>query len=236
MTLIRKVAQSLVKLVNGLASPPLRVWLRAMLGELSYIESDWEAVRWALGSMHVLFTFPGGNTMTMAQIPEAAKALNSRMTQRTWAGGAGVITMALFFTRLLSRVTNTLQRTGCALLVIALLYMLFQLVSARPHKGRVGTSLLVQAAHYGFELGREWNFHRGFSFWSRLIITIPGFLLLAIGGIVANPDSLTRNAIQVMLFVVFAALAIPNNQRFANRYASQLQELEHLQNKQLPKA
>lgn len=232
MTVVRKAAICIVELAIRLASPHSRVWVRATLGELGYIESDWAALRWALGSMHVIFMSPGGNTMTMSDIPVAAKALTSRMTQRTWAGSAVVTAMALFFIRLLLRVPNALQRTGCALLVVALFYMLFQLVRARPHKGQVGTDLRAQAAHYGSELDRERNFHRGISFWSRLIIIIPGFVLLAIGGIIADPAAVTSNAIQLTLFLFFGALAIPNNQRFANRYASQLQKLEQLQREQ----
>ena len=207
-----------------------------MLGELGCIQSDWAALRWAFGSMHVLFTSPGGNTMTMSEVPVAAKALTSRMTQRTWAGSAVVTAMALFFIRLLSRVPNALQRTGCALLVVAMLYMLFQLVRARPHKGQVGTNLLAQAAHYGSELDREWNFHRGLSFWSRFIVIIPGFVLLAIGGIIADPAAATSNAILLTLFPIFGALVIPNNQRFASRYASQLQKLKELQREQRSEA
>ena len=178
MTVLRKAAICIAKLPNRLASSHSRVWVRAMLGELGCIQSDWAALRWAFGSMHVLFTSPGGNTMTMSEVPVAAKALTSRMTQRTWAGSAVVTAMALFFIRLLSRVPNALQRTGCALLVVAMLYMLFQLVRARPHKGQVGTNLLAQAAHYGSELDREWNFHRGLSFWSRFIRPLfPGTLI-----------------------------------------------------------
>ena len=172
--------------------------------------------------------------MTISEIPAAAKALTSRMTQRTWVGSTAVIAMASFFIRLLSRVPNTSQRMGCALLVIAMLYMLFQLVSARPRRSRVGTDVLAQVAHYRSELGREWDFHRGLSFWSRLLIIIPGFLLLAVGRIIANPASVTSNALQVLLFLFFAALAIPNNQRYAKGYAAQLHELERLHHKQRP--
>jgi len=167
--------------------------------------------------------------MTMSEIPAAAKALTSQMTQRTWVGSGVVTAMALFFIRLLSQVPNTLQRMGCALIVVAMLYMLFQLVSARPHTDLVGGDLLAQ---YGAELGREWNFHSGLSFWSRLVIIIPGVLLLAIGRIIANPASLTRGAVQMAIFLFFAALAIPNNRRYANRYTARLQELEQLRYKQ----
>ena len=236
MTVLRKAAICIAKLANRFASPHSRVWVRATLGELGYIESDWAALRWAFGSMHVLFTSPGDNTMTMSEIPVAAEALTSRMTQRTWAGSAVFTAMALFFIRLLLRVPNTLQRTGCALLVVAMFYMLFQLLKARPHKGQVGTDLRTQAAHYGSELDRERNFHCGVSFWSRLIIIIPGFVLLTIGGIIADPAAATSNAIQLTLFLFFVALAIPNNQRFANRYGSQLQKLEQLQREQRSEA
>jgi hypothetical protein len=231
MTLIRRAAQSIVTLVIRLTSRDSRDWAQAMLGELSYIESDWAALRWALGSMQVLFVSQRGHTMTMSDIPAAAKSLARGMTLRTWVGGASVTSMALVFTWNFIQVPNPVQRVGFALLVAAMLFMLFQLVSGRPHKGSVEADLLTQAAHYGSELGREWNFHRGRSLWSRLFLIIPGFLLLGVGDILAHPATVSSNLIRMLLFLSLAALAIPNNQRHARRYAAQLEELEQLQHK-----
>ena len=230
MTPMRTAALSIVKLADHLAAPDSRIWVRAMLAELASIESDWVALRWAIGSMHVLVTSSEGNPMTMSEIPAAMKALTSRMTQRTWVGGSVVTAMALFFIGLLPRVTNTLQRTGCALLTIAMLYMLFQLVRARPHSSLIVPTPIAQAAHFGSELERERSFHSGFAFWSLIISLIPGFILLALGRMMANPAAKTGDAILLMLFLVFAALAIPNNQRFATRYAAELQALKKLLN------
>lgn len=236
MTVIRKAALNIVQFVIRSATPASRVWAQAMLGELSYIKCDWTALRWALGSMHVLFTSPGGHTMTMSELPAATKALTGRMTRRTWAGSVVVIAMAVFFARLLLRVPDTLQRMGCAFLVVAMLYMLFQLVSARPHTISIESDPVAQAAHYCSELKREWNFHRGFSFWSRLAIIIPGFLMLAIGRMIAIPGSVTINAVQVTIFLLFAALTIPKSERFANQYAAQMQNVKQLQHEQRSEA
>ncbi len=231
MTFVRKAARGVLKLVVRLASSDSRTWAEAMLGELGSIESDWVAVRWAFGSMYVLLTYPTDCALTMSGIPAEAKALTSRMTQRTWVGGAVVTAMALWFARLVLRVPSSLQRMGCALLVVGMLYLLCQLVSARPRRGDRGTDLAAQAARYGSELGREWNFHRGVSFWSRLAVVVPGFVLLAIGRMIANPAGAATDAIELALFLLFGGLAIPNNQRYANRYAARLHKLEQLQHK-----
>ena len=76
---------------------------------------------------------------------------------------------------------------------------------------------------------RERDFHRGRSFWLRLVVMLPGFKLLCLGGMAAYPTTAHRQTIQLALFFFFALLAIPNNLRFAKRYAHQLQELEHLE-------
>jgi len=77
---------------------------------------------------------------------------------------------------------------------------------------------------------RQRDFHRGRSFWSRLVVIMPGYILLCVGGMAAHPSTARRQTIiQLALFFFFALLAIPNNRRFAKRYAHQLRELEHLE-------
>jgi hypothetical protein len=62
-----------------------------------------------------------------------------------------------------------------------------------------------------------------------LAVIMPGFILLCIGGMAAHPSTAHRQTIQLALFFFFALLAIPNNLRFAKRYAHQLRELERLE-------
>ena len=52
---IRGLASAIIATVIRRASPAAREWGAAMLREMDFIESDWSALLWALGSVTVLF-------------------------------------------------------------------------------------------------------------------------------------------------------------------------------------
>jgi len=229
MTILRKLAVNMLKTVIWLSSPTTQRWAKAMLAEMDSISTDWRALFWSIGSLRLLFVRQTIGLASLSDIPVAAKVLADRMNQRTWLGSVIVFGMSFFFGRFFFYAPNTLQQMGSALLVVALLYMLFQLVTGRPRDIAPNANLSVQTSLYRAELMRERDFHRGRSFWLRLVVMLPGFMLLCLGGMAAYPSTAHRQTIQLALFFFFALLAIPNNLRFAKRYAHQLQELEHLE-------
>ena len=56
MTLIRSFAVRTLDAVIRRAPPEIREWGTAMLREMDYIESDWEALAWALGGAKSVMT------------------------------------------------------------------------------------------------------------------------------------------------------------------------------------
>jgi hypothetical protein len=114
-----------------------------MLAELDSITSDWKALFCAIGSLRVLFVHQTIRPESLSDIPAAAKSLADRMNHRTRVGSVVVVGMAFFFGRFFRYAPNTLQQTGCVLLIVALLYMLFQLVTycAYPHLSVSGLTL-----------------------------------------------------------------------------------------------
>lgn len=228
MTFLRQLAVNTLRVAISLSSPSTRIWAKAMQAELDFISSDWKALFWAIGSLRVLIVRQTVRPATPSDIPAAAKGLADRMNQRTWLGSISVSGMAFFFGRSIFYTTNTLQQMGSCFIVVALLYLLFQLVAGRPRRIASDTGLSAQSSHYRSELMRERDFHRGRSCWSRLAVMLPGFILLCVGGMAADPSTARRQAIRVALFLLFVVLAIPKNLRLAKRYEDQLRELEHL--------
>jgi hypothetical protein len=55
MTAARKVASAILHAVARHLPPDTQDWCRAMIRELDFIDSDWTAVSWALGSTTTLF-------------------------------------------------------------------------------------------------------------------------------------------------------------------------------------
>jgi hypothetical protein len=56
LTLIRSFAVRTLDAVIRRAPPEIREWGTAMLREMDYIESDWEALAWALGGAKSVMT------------------------------------------------------------------------------------------------------------------------------------------------------------------------------------
>jgi small-conductance mechanosensitive channel len=55
MSAIRKLASRLLRAVARFSPPASQDWAKAMLRELDFIESDWAAMLWALGSAGAIF-------------------------------------------------------------------------------------------------------------------------------------------------------------------------------------
>jgi hypothetical protein len=60
MPLPRKIAVSLLRIVLRHSPTESQQWANAMLQELEFIEGDWEALFWALGSTTAIFRHSGG--------------------------------------------------------------------------------------------------------------------------------------------------------------------------------
>jgi hypothetical protein len=62
MSFPRKLATILLRLVLRISPDESREWASAMLQELAFIESDWEALFWALGGTTAIFKHSGGRS------------------------------------------------------------------------------------------------------------------------------------------------------------------------------
>ena len=59
MSFPRKIATGLLRAVLRHSPPESQVWASAMLHELEFIEGDWEALFWSLGSTTAIFRHSG---------------------------------------------------------------------------------------------------------------------------------------------------------------------------------
>jgi hypothetical protein len=137
--------------------------------------------------------------------------------------------MALFFGRAFLHASDTFEQVGYALIVAAMLYMLFQLFAGRPRRVPANADLNARTALHKSELEREREFHGGYGFWSRLVIMMPGLILLCVDSMIAHPFTTHRKIVLLALFLVFSALSIPNNLIRARSYTRQLYDLDSLE-------
>jgi hypothetical protein len=226
MTPLRKLAMKISNQVVCLASPEAKQWARATAREIEFIQSDWTALRWSLGSISILFTPQEAHLTDLAGVPAAAKKLSKRMVLRTWFVCITAVVESLAFARSLHSIHAPATRPGYYLFVASLAYMAVQVLVRRTRRIPSETVPTRQAALYRLDLQGERNYHRGIWFWSRFV-PFAFALALFFGGIAFAHPARPRAAF-VMLASMSALLvaAIPLNRKQAETYDRQIGELD----------
>jgi hypothetical protein len=90
---LRRFTVRLLTLAAACAPTKFAEWARAMMGELDYVEDDWSAFFWALGSIGVLLRF---STIQILLIPKWRDKSMIRRTGQVLLGAvvAGIVCMA----------------------------------------------------------------------------------------------------------------------------------------------
>lgn len=199
-----------------------------MVREMDFVEGDWAALFWAVGSTAALFRYSEAPMSNLSDIFSRTQALMKKIRKRTRGGYGACFVLIVGFGSFAFIFPNTLMRVGSGLTVAAALYMAYQLYERRNRKPPSETRPSACTAFYRTELERQRDFHRGSWFWSRLIIMIPGYMLFLIGVAIASPESARFMAIIGVFFLGGCALAIPLNLRLSRKYQRQIDELDAL--------
>jgi hypothetical protein len=134
--------------------------------------------------------------------------------------------LAVAFARIYFIALNVMQRVGCVLVVVAVLFLLAQVVVRRSASIPKNIDLSARARLLRIELERQRDFFSGTWLWSRLIFMLPGYTLLCVGGAVAHPATTHEQAILLALFLTLLIVAVPRSLRMAKKYACQIAELD----------
>jgi Flp pilus assembly protein TadB len=162
------------------------------------------------------------------EIRERTERDGQRVRRRTILGSAASCLAIAYFVLMFFFLPNVVARIGSCLCVLASLNLVYQLHSRRGG-ALSGQPTGITGIHaYRGELERQRDFHRGWWFWSRLIIIFVS-LLLFIGGFARTYPELAKGlgAIAVVA-VVLAILAVLLNRKEAQRYQHRIDELDAL--------
>jgi hypothetical protein len=225
---IRGLASAILTAAVRRASPGVREWGTAMLREMDFVESDWAALLWAIGSVPVLFKHSEAPMIDPSEVFSRAQALMKKVRRRTLMGYGICLFVTVYFASLLFTISNTLQGIGWCLSVAATLYMAYQLYKTRNGELPSETRPSACTDFYRAELQRQRDFHRGIWLWSRLVITVPSYFLFAIGLAMAHPEAARGFAAIAASFIVMGIVAVPLNLRLSRRYQRQMDELDAL--------
>ena len=94
------------------------------------------------------------------------------------------------FSRYFAASSTSLQRFGCALTVLAAVFLAFQLWLNHVRRRDACSAIDLTPAidRYESVLRHMRDFHKGTWFWSRMILMVPGRVLFYFGVRIAHPD------------------------------------------------
>ena len=227
---LRGFAAGMLKVALRFAAPANREWGEGMLRELEHVEGEFAAFCWAMGCLSALYQPMRAPLRTAGDTRCRAKALRRETRRRNLAGNLACGLVAGGFASYFFVYPNWMMQTGSALMVLAAIYMMFQIAGARSGRIPAGEGEELMD-YYGAELERQRRFHGSLLFWVRLIALFPGYLLFCWGFMVSHPELGWQIEWAAGAFVMFAALAVPLNYRLAGEYRRQLEELEAFRKK-----
>lgn len=117
MMLVRGLAMKISGAVVRYASPGCKEWADGLAREVGFVEGDWAALWWALGSARVLFDYREAPIRSLAEVPAVARRLaeSQRRGNGTWIFAS--VYSLISADRFLHTVT-WLERAGCGLTVL----------------------------------------------------------------------------------------------------------------------
>src|SRR5580698_4745115 len=158
MTLIRRVALRISDGVVRWASPGCKAWAEGLGREVAFIESDWRALGWAVGSMRVVLDRRPAPMRSLDEVSAAAQRLVEGVR-----GGRQVLMAIIYgpqYLLMYFAAKSYSQHIGCGLVVFgAVIGGVSVLIERRrlkpPYKDDVYDDVLTCARFYRAELERS---------------------------------------------------------------------------------
>ena len=171
-----------------------------------------------------------GTTMSLEEIKKQMGQLQKKMRQRNVVVGLALLLLVVVCARLLFKAGNLIEGIGAALLVIGAGYVGYQLLLIRKKPASVirENEPLASAMFYRTELERQRDFHRGLWLWSRLVIVVPGVVVLLIGSVIEHPERIHRIRLNAATVAVLAVLQVARQLRLARKYQREIDALDRL--------
>lgn len=218
MSTRRHLALKILNAVVRWAPPGAADWPDAMLREVDFIDNEWTALSWALGSTRLLFARQIAAHHELSSFSQGIQKLLRKVRRRTAGGFALASVEALVYVLLLYSFPTTTQRLGCSIGVAAMLYTGWQLFVWRARDPLMASGSAYDRDFYRAELARQRNFHTGFCFWSRLTLMTFALILFCVGGLVAQPAAIRYYAAIGIGILCVRMMAVWLNLREAAKY------------------
>jgi hypothetical protein len=174
-----------------------------------------------------------GFRMSTEDIRKRIETMNRKLRRRNFDMYLVCSVLIVFFIGSMFVGMNSLQKVGAVLSIIGDSYLAWQIRQNRFRGAATGQSGdTASLDHLRTELARQRDFHRGATFWSRMVALAPGLLLFLAGfaqAQQAHPKVVRIIHFETISCIFFLIAAIPLNYWMARRYQRQIDELSRLQ-------
>jgi hypothetical protein len=154
--------------------------------------------------------------------------LNQGLRRRSLIGFVAASIVIVAFGLCFFTFPNRVQRLGSVLTVAGTAYLLIQL----PMRRAAALLDIAQTGcvrYYRAELERQRDFHKGWWFWSRLMVFAPGPIAFLIGFAHSYPSLAGFIWLELALSVLLGIAVIPLNLRLAGKYQKRIEALDKLE-------
>ena len=132
MTVVRRSAMGIAAFVVRYAAPGCRDWAEGLAREAEFIEDDWSALGWAIGSTRVLLDRREVPMTSLSEAASKARHFLESLRRQNYGYLFFFFCQALTYALRLLDANNRQQRAGCVLVVLAGTYMgIFDLLRTR---------------------------------------------------------------------------------------------------------
>jgi hypothetical protein len=128
MTRLRKLAVRISNTVVCRSLPAYRDWAQATARELEFIESDWAALRWALGSWKMAASCQNAPLTSISEVPRAARNFLLETRVSTVANRCSLLIMAASFSFFAAHTTRQASLLAWCLVIAAVTYLVCDIV------------------------------------------------------------------------------------------------------------
>jgi hypothetical protein len=235
MTRLRKLAIKISDTVIRRCPPAFKDWARATSRELEFIESDWAALRWALGSWRMAASCWNAPLTSMSEVPRAAQHLLRRTRLSAVLTALSLLWISYWFSGIFRpTVAGRQEGLGWCLILAVLGYIAGEAIADRGWRfPREGGSQEVADA-YRSALGHQRDLYSGLWYWSRAALFVAGPMMGTYHAWLLKPSAareaiLGANLVACGVLVLSLLVTRPLTRRAVAGYQRTIDELDALE-------